>query len=469
MKRIITSFLSIILVLSFNVAGLANSKITVKLDGETLNFDVQPQLIGGRTMVPLRVIFESLGAVVEWDNETSTVTAYNEFYLVKATIGSNTMLVNGIEKQIDIPPMIVDARTLVPVRFVAEAFNCDVQWDGNTQTVFITSGNNDYSKVEQSIQHQDSNVTVNYYNETKVPTYTSITGCPLKYNIPTSEGEMIYTYSYNRNEVNSYADYLTYHNWWQTNRDNDANGLFLIYQNNEFHEKLCIAVDEETNEVQIIRLTKIADDTDNSNNDISSQQYYSGSNVPTYTSITGYDIYDTTIAEDNTIIYLYTYDKNAVNKYLATLSNLGWEKTYADSTVNEHGNIQYIYTNYVYKEKAHILISYENNLVAVMAETDLIESYPGTNIPTYTAITGEKLLDVFYADNGVAIYSYVEDYDSLGDYMYFLQNNGWNVELGDAEDYSYSEIKVTSREKNKESFIITVEYARSEICVYVRY
>ncbi len=151
-KKFISMVLCLMMFLSFSTVTFANENVTVKLNGKTLEFDVQPQLIGGRTMVPLRVIFESLGAVVEWDGSSSTVTAYNEFYIVKATIGSNTMYVNGEGKWIDVPPMEVNSRTLVPARFVAEAFNCDVQWDPNTSTVYITSNENDYSQIEKSTE-----------------------------------------------------------------------------------------------------------------------------------------------------------------------------------------------------------------------------------------------------------------------------------------------------------------------------
>ena len=162
-KKLVSMVLCLVMFLSLSTVTFANENITVKLNGEALEFDVQPQLIGGRTMVPLRKIFESLGAVVTWDESTSTVTAYNEFYIVKATIGSNTMFVNGEEKWIDVPPMEVNSRTLVPARFVAEAFNCAVQWDTNTQTVYIVSGNSDYSQVEKDTS-TTNNTAGNFVN-----------------------------------------------------------------------------------------------------------------------------------------------------------------------------------------------------------------------------------------------------------------------------------------------------------------
>lgn len=137
-------------------ATTSSDSIKVYIDNKIVSFDVQPQLIGGRTMVPLRAIFEGLGATVEWNNSTQTVTAYNETTIVKATIGEYTMNVNGTAKSIDVPPMLVNDRTLVPARFVAEAFDCDVQWDGNTKTVYITTKEVDYSKVEQGTTQKPS-------------------------------------------------------------------------------------------------------------------------------------------------------------------------------------------------------------------------------------------------------------------------------------------------------------------------
>jgi hypothetical protein len=115
----------------------SNKNISVTLNGETLTFDVQPQLIDNRTMVPLRKIFEAMGAVVDWNNDTQTVTATKGNERVIATINSKNVYINGETKTLDVPPMVIDDRTLVPVRFVAEAFGANVDWDEATRTVII--------------------------------------------------------------------------------------------------------------------------------------------------------------------------------------------------------------------------------------------------------------------------------------------------------------------------------------------
>jgi len=112
--------------------------IKVLLNGTKLTFDVPPQLINGRTMVPMRKIFEEMGAQVEWDNDTQTVTATKDDIIIIMKINNVVISVKGEEITLDVPPQLVDGRTLVPVRAVVEGLGADVQWDGMTQTVIIT-------------------------------------------------------------------------------------------------------------------------------------------------------------------------------------------------------------------------------------------------------------------------------------------------------------------------------------------
>jgi len=117
----------------------AQGQIPVILDGRALEFDVHPEIIDGRTMVPMRVIFEALGAVVVWDEVNRSITATRGELTVQTTIGDKTMHINGSAMEMDVAPIIVGQRTLVPVRFVSEAFGCDVRWDAAARTVYIDS------------------------------------------------------------------------------------------------------------------------------------------------------------------------------------------------------------------------------------------------------------------------------------------------------------------------------------------
>ena len=115
---------------------IGEAKITT--NGEAKDLDVPAQLIDNRTMVPLRAIFEALGASVEWDGDTKTVTSVKDDTTVKLTVGENKITVNDVAKQLDVAGQIVDNRTLVPVRAISEAFGCEVNWDSSTRTVTIT-------------------------------------------------------------------------------------------------------------------------------------------------------------------------------------------------------------------------------------------------------------------------------------------------------------------------------------------
>lgn len=113
-------------------------KITTYLNNEQLNFDVPPITDNDRTLVSMRIIFEALGAEVEWENETQTVTATKDGITVSVTIDSNRMLKNGEEIVLDVPARLVgDSRTLVPLRAISEAFGCQVEWDEELQRVDI--------------------------------------------------------------------------------------------------------------------------------------------------------------------------------------------------------------------------------------------------------------------------------------------------------------------------------------------
>jgi hypothetical protein len=113
-------------------------EIKVTLDGAALSFEVPPQIINGRTMVPLRAIFEAMGAEVVWDPDPQTVTATKGDLAVVLIIGDTSPTVDGEAVALDQPGVIVDGRTLAPLRFVAEAFGGTVDWVEATQTAAIT-------------------------------------------------------------------------------------------------------------------------------------------------------------------------------------------------------------------------------------------------------------------------------------------------------------------------------------------
>ncbi len=115
-----------------------NGTIRVILNGQLMSFDQPPVIIGGSTMVPMRAIFEALGASITWDASTQTVKAAKGNITISLLIGAQTAMVNGIETPLSQAAQILNGRTLVPLRFVAESLQAEVLWDGNARTITIT-------------------------------------------------------------------------------------------------------------------------------------------------------------------------------------------------------------------------------------------------------------------------------------------------------------------------------------------
>ena len=119
-------------------AELQGDAIPVILNGVELICDQPPVIDSGRTLVPLRAIFEGLGASVDWDGATRTVTSTLDDTTVVMTVDSAVMYRNGQAVTLDVPAKILSGRTMVPVRAIGEAFGADVRWDGATRTVYVT-------------------------------------------------------------------------------------------------------------------------------------------------------------------------------------------------------------------------------------------------------------------------------------------------------------------------------------------
>ncbi len=111
---------------------------TVFYNNEKILFDQIPVIENGRTLVPLRAIFETFGAEVQWDGATNTVTAVKDGTEVKLTIDSTTAYKNGEAITLDVPAKVINGRTLVPVRFVSDCFDVQVGWDGTMLRVDLT-------------------------------------------------------------------------------------------------------------------------------------------------------------------------------------------------------------------------------------------------------------------------------------------------------------------------------------------
>ena len=143
MKKLLAFVMASVITLS-TTAVFAADEVAVKIDGKDLATDVPAQIIDDRTMVPMRAIFETLGANVQWAQDSQAIFATKGAKLIVMKIGVKALAstVIGGESQtteLDVAPQIVDDRTLVPVRAISEALDCTVDWNGETRTVTITT------------------------------------------------------------------------------------------------------------------------------------------------------------------------------------------------------------------------------------------------------------------------------------------------------------------------------------------
>ena len=116
--------------------------VTVVIDGQTIQFPTQdPVIIEERTLVPMRTIFEALGAEVDWQevDGVQTITATTEDTTINMTINSKEYFVNGERKELDVPAQLMNDKTMVPLRAIGESLGCYVGWDQDAKTVIIQS------------------------------------------------------------------------------------------------------------------------------------------------------------------------------------------------------------------------------------------------------------------------------------------------------------------------------------------
>jgi hypothetical protein len=138
MRKTISILLFAVVALMLTTAAHAQS-ILVTVNGSAVAFDQPPIMQNGRVLVPLRGVFERLGASVVWDAATRGIHAQSGSNTIDLTIGSTMATVNGQARSLDSPPIEVGGRTLVPLRFISEALGAGVTWNAPSNTVAILS------------------------------------------------------------------------------------------------------------------------------------------------------------------------------------------------------------------------------------------------------------------------------------------------------------------------------------------
>ena len=109
----------------------------IEFNGNILGFDVPPIIEDGSTLVPMRFLFEQMGADVEWDSETQTATATLDNKAVTFSIDNVNARINNKSAKMDVPARLVNGKTMVPLRFLSENMGYDVDWDADSRTAII--------------------------------------------------------------------------------------------------------------------------------------------------------------------------------------------------------------------------------------------------------------------------------------------------------------------------------------------
>jgi uncharacterized protein YkwD len=131
-------------------AVFAATPLSISMNGELLKFDQDPYIENGRTMVPVRSIFEALDAKVSWDSKTKTVIGVHGQDTITLKVGSPNAQINNVRYVLDAPVAILKDRVYIPLRFVSESFGATVGWNETEKAIVIQSSKvADYGKENE--------------------------------------------------------------------------------------------------------------------------------------------------------------------------------------------------------------------------------------------------------------------------------------------------------------------------------
>ncbi len=160
MKRIWKSLLVLAVFCLFSLGTAADEQIRVYLDGKKIAFDTPPTIINDNTLVPMRAVFEALGAEVQWNDEKQCVTANRYDTEIKLFVGQNGLYRNYLYKYMPCPSQLINDRVYVPVRAIAESFGCHVDWceESNAVAIFTESMS---SRIYNTMHYRTSLSNIN--------------------------------------------------------------------------------------------------------------------------------------------------------------------------------------------------------------------------------------------------------------------------------------------------------------------
>ncbi len=162
MKKLI-AISTLILSLFSSTTVFASSTIPVYFEGEPIKLSQKPLIKNGTSLVPFRGIFETLGFDVSWDNDTSTISGFNDDTTISLQLGSTTAYINDEPKKLSVAPQLIKGSTMVPLRFISESAGHNVEWNNDNQYILI--GENDMDLVNV---YEDTNTFTMQNMKTKI-------------------------------------------------------------------------------------------------------------------------------------------------------------------------------------------------------------------------------------------------------------------------------------------------------------
>lgn len=118
--------------------AIAKSQVQLMVNGVVIEPDTPAQIVNDRTFVPVRFVAENLGAAVTWDEKSRTVTIVKDNQTIRLTIGQRQITVNGKAEQMDVAPYIDGIRTMVPIRFISDSLGSRIGWQPQLRTAIIS-------------------------------------------------------------------------------------------------------------------------------------------------------------------------------------------------------------------------------------------------------------------------------------------------------------------------------------------
>jgi hypothetical protein len=144
--------LSLVALMTIGASIASAQSVRVTVDGDPVNFrGTGPRIVGQRVMVPLRGVFEEMGATVDWDSASRTVSAMDGDTDIELKIGDRRAIVDGEVVMLDVPAMLMGGRTMVPLRFLSESLGANVEWNEPSKLVMITTSGTDRTDRDDTI------------------------------------------------------------------------------------------------------------------------------------------------------------------------------------------------------------------------------------------------------------------------------------------------------------------------------